>query len=272
VEHFAAFSFVDRITELTPGTSVRGVFAVPAALPHFCSGLVAEAVGQLAAWAAMAQAEFRKRPVAALAADIRIMGEAAPGCRLDLGAEIDGGDRDTVLYGGWAQVGDARVMEMRQCLGPMLPMDDFDDPAAVRRHFETLRAAGARPGRFGGVAEPEIDIFERSAGQRLRATLRVPESAPFFADHFPRRPVYPATLLLDAETRLAAVLAQQVLHGPAKVHRVSGVKLRSFVVPGQVLEIGADTLSHASGSVRLGVTATAEGKRVATARVEMVAS
>jgi hypothetical protein len=52
-DHFAAFSFVDRITEFVPARSARGVFHVPATIPAFPACLVAEAVGQLAAWVSM---------------------------------------------------------------------------------------------------------------------------------------------------------------------------------------------------------------------------
>ena len=34
-DHFAAFSFVDRITELEPGLRARGTFAVPETLARF---------------------------------------------------------------------------------------------------------------------------------------------------------------------------------------------------------------------------------------------
>ena len=88
-DRFSAFSFVDRITALESGRRARGRFAIPAALPAFSTGLVAEAVGQLAAWAAMAHAGFRRRPVAALAGEMRIVGEAAPGEIVDLGVEIE---------------------------------------------------------------------------------------------------------------------------------------------------------------------------------------
>jgi hypothetical protein len=77
-DRFSAFSFVDRITALEPGTRARGRFAVPAGLPEFSTCLVAEAVGQLAAWVAMAQAEFRRRPVAALSGEM-IVREARRG-------------------------------------------------------------------------------------------------------------------------------------------------------------------------------------------------
>ena len=68
-DHFAAFSFVDRITDYEPeGRARAAFFAVPdGRCAAFPSCLVAEAVGQLAAWVAMAHIDFRGRPVAALA-------------------------------------------------------------------------------------------------------------------------------------------------------------------------------------------------------------
>ena len=59
------------------------------------------------------------------------------------------------------------------------------------------------------------------AGKSLRANLNVPREATFFADHFPRNPVFPATLLLDAQIRVAAELVEKSC-GPnlqARLHR-----------------------------------------------------
>ena len=44
-DHFAAFSFVDRIRDFDPGVRGRGSFAIPAAVASFPACLVAEAVG-----------------------------------------------------------------------------------------------------------------------------------------------------------------------------------------------------------------------------------
>jgi 3-hydroxymyristoyl/3-hydroxydecanoyl-(acyl carrier protein) dehydratase len=206
-DRFSAFSFVDRITALESGRRARGRFAISAALPAFSTGLVAEAVGQLAAWAAMAHAGFRRRPVAALAGEMRIVGEAAPGEIVDLGVEIESCDRDAVAYGGWARVADTPVLELFRCVGPMLPLEEFDAPEAARGDFETLCGPGARPGRFPGITAPDLTLIDHIPGQRLSASMHVPVSAPFFGDHFPRRPVFPATLLLDALIRLAKDVA-----------------------------------------------------------------
>jgi 3-hydroxymyristoyl/3-hydroxydecanoyl-(acyl carrier protein) dehydratase len=271
-DRFSAFSFVDRITALEDGRRARGRFAIPAGLPVFSTGLLAEAVGQLAAWVAMAHAEFRRRPVAALAGETRIVGEAAPGEILDLGVEIESCDPDAVVYGGWARVADTPVLELCRCVGPMLPLEEFDAPEAVRGDFETLCGLGARPGRFPGITAPDLSLIDHIPGQRLRASMHVPVSAPFFGDHFPRRPVFPATLLLDALIRLAVQLAGEALPSGQGLRpaRLTDVKMRSFILPGHAVEIEAGIRSATDGAAELTLTAMVDEKRVATGRMEIV--
>jgi 3-hydroxymyristoyl/3-hydroxydecanoyl-(acyl carrier protein) dehydratase len=271
-DRFSAFSFVDRITALEAGRRARGRFAIPAGLPAFSTCLVAEAVGQLAAWVAMAQAEFRRRPVAALSGETRIVAEAVPGEILDLGVEIESCDPDAVAYGGWARVSDTPVLELCRCVGPMLPLEDFDAPEAVRGDFETLCGPGARPNRFPGITTPGLSLIDRVPGQRLRAAMHVPEAAPFFGDHFPRRPVFPATLLLDAQIRLAMQLAGETLPPGQRLRpaRVADVKMRSFILPGHAVEIEAGMGSARDGAAEMTFAAMVEGKRVATGRMEIV--
>ncbi len=272
-DRFGAFSFVDRITEFKPGLRARGCFAVPPALQDFPSSLVSEAVGQLASWVAMAHAEFRRRPVSGLIGEVRIVGKVAPGRILDLGVEIESCDDDAVAYAGWASVGGAPVIELSRCVGPMLPQEDFDAVEVVRGDFEKLCGPGAPAGRFRGVPSPNLVLIDRGPGKRLRGAMQVPESARFFADHFPRRAVFPATLLFDSQVRLALQLAEEVLHSnagaPLTLHRVLDVKMRSFILPGHVVEIETELLSQAAGTAALALAARVGGKQVSTARVEV---
>jgi 3-hydroxymyristoyl/3-hydroxydecanoyl-(acyl carrier protein) dehydratase len=273
-EHFAAFSFVDRITALDPGKSARAVFAIPGGLRDFPRALVAEAVGQLAAWVAMSHIEFRGRPVAALARETRFYDEPRPGETLELGVLLSDCDDEAVAYGGWARMQGKYVAELADCLGPMLPAADFDSPDALRKRFALLCAEGAPPHRFAGVELPRPDVTAHVAGQSIRATLHVPERAPFFADHFPRRPVFPATLMLDAQMQLAAQLAKEsplAAAAPQSLRRMSNVKVRSFTTPGQSVELGADATPHDDGTLRVALSATFDGKTVATSRVEFAA-
>ena len=271
-ERFAAFTFVDRITDLVAGRSARGHYDVPAGLDDFPGTLVAEAVGQLAAWVAMARVGFRVRPVAALARDCRYLGDVVPGQRIDLEVDIQHCDEESVVYQGWAEVAGKRVRELHDCLGPMLPLADFDDPQAVREHFELLCGPGAAPGRFGGVPEPVLEELESEPGRLLRASLAVPGDAAFFADHFPRRAVFPATLLLEAGALLAVRLASGLPRAAddprLALSRVTDVKVRSFTPPGQTVELSASVREADADAASLALLARVDGKRMASAGFE----
>jgi 3-hydroxymyristoyl/3-hydroxydecanoyl-(acyl carrier protein) dehydratase len=271
--HFAAFSFVDRITGWNPGKGAHGVFHVPAALRDFPACLVAEAVGQLAAWVSMEHIGYRGRPVAALAGETRFLGGVAPGDTLELTVEIDDVDDAAVSYRGWADVAGRRVIELNDCLGPMLPVAEFDAPEALRERFALLCGAGANPDRFHGVAAPDVETRTHVPGQSLQAVVRVPAAAPFFADHFPRRPVFPATLLLHAQILLAERLAREAAGGPAEAEqvpvRMTRVKMRSFIVPGQEVELRVELSERHDALTRIACVAHDGGaKPIATCRVE----
>jgi 3-hydroxymyristoyl/3-hydroxydecanoyl-(acyl carrier protein) dehydratase len=269
---FRAFSFVDRITRLEPGRRIEGQYTVPPSAARFPEALMAEAVGQLAAWAAMSEIGFTHRPVAGLAAETRYDGAAQPGQTLALAADIERCDAEAIAYSGSASVDGRRVLELSHCVGPMLPMEEFDAPASMRADFETLAGPGAPAGRFGGVETPALQTTAHDAGARLSATLQVPASAPYFDDHFPRRPVFPGTLLMDSLSSLALQLARDLpgwRESPLHVARVSDVKIRAFTPPGQALELGAEILSAADDVARMKLGARADGRTVATARIEV---
>jgi len=272
-DHFAAFSFVDRICDFVPGARARGTYAIPADVAAFPPCLMAEAVGQLAAWVAMAHIGYRGRPVAALAMETRFLRGARPGDELDLAVDIDSCDDEAVAYRGSAQIAGARVIELDDCLGPMLPVAEFDDPEALAARFAVLRDGGATPGRFRGVQLPAVVRTGGVPGESGTGTLAVPAAAPFFRDHFPRRPVFPATLLLDAQIGLAlAVAAESGRFTPAASVapvRMTNVKVRSFTPPGQTLALSAQLRPGGTDTATFQLTAEAEGRTVATARVEI---
>jgi 3-hydroxymyristoyl/3-hydroxydecanoyl-(acyl carrier protein) dehydratase len=267
--HFAAYSFVDRIVELVPGARARGAFAIPGGIAAFPPALVAEAVGQLAAWVAMDRIDFRGRPVAALANETLFHGDAQTGQTLDLAVDIHECDDETVAYNGRASIDGAAIIELVDCLGPILPVADFDSPDALRERLALLRDGGAAPGRFRGIAPLPVDVAHRVPGVALRAALDVPSTAPFFDDHFPRRPVFPATLLLDTQMRLALDLAREspALRGAnPRALCVTHVKMRSFIVPSQRLVIGVE-LAPAAEGVKAMLSAKTDERVVATARL-----
>ncbi len=258
--HFRAFSFVDRITAVEPGVRIRGTYQIPAGLAEFPSSLVAEAVGQLAAWSAMAKLDFKVRPVAGLAGKVEFLAPVRPSQTLELAAEIETAELDAVGYGGTASVDGKPVIILENCVGPMMPLEEFDDPQALRERFAVLRNPGATPSAFGGV--PAI-IFNRTDGETgtsARATLQVPADAPFFADHFPRRPVFPGTLLMNVNLQLAAALAAEI-PGRWQLRSVHDVKLRAFIPPGENLDLEAKLDERESDSLII-IVETRKGKKL----------
>jgi 3-hydroxymyristoyl/3-hydroxydecanoyl-(acyl carrier protein) dehydratase len=270
---FRSFSFVDRITR-REGSRVEGHYSVPLGV-HFPASLMAEAVGQLAAWAAMAQLGFAHRPVAGLANTVHYHQLPQPGSTLQLQADIERCDAEAVAYSGKVFIDGRLALELVDSVGPMLPMEEFDSPEAVRADFHTLLGAGAAPGRFGGVPLPELHDPQVTPGERLGATLQVPElaDAPYFTDHFPRRPVFPGTLLMDALASLSVQLAQQSgpLAGTSDLvtRKVTQVKIRSFTAPGARLQLEVVLQDADAQRARLKATARSEDKTIATARIEI---
>jgi 3-hydroxymyristoyl/3-hydroxydecanoyl-(acyl carrier protein) dehydratase len=272
-EHFSAFSFVDRITQVEPGKRARGHYLVPAGIRRFPVSFALEAAGQLAAWTAMAQFDFQVRPVAGLAGDLRFGRDVRPGQTLDLAVEIETCEDDAVSYCARAEVDGEFVVEIDHSVGPFLPMEEFDSADAVRERFELITGPGAPAERFEGVAEHDLEVVELARGERIVAAMRVPEAAPFFLDHFPRRPVLPATILLDAQIQLSLQLAtaSQTWPPDAKLFAtgVPEMKMRSFIPPGEVLELSVE-FTHpggANGRARTGVRMN--GKSIARGLIEI---
>jgi 3-hydroxymyristoyl/3-hydroxydecanoyl-(acyl carrier protein) dehydratase len=155
----------------------------------------------------------------------------------------------------------------------MLPVEEFDSPAELRERFELLCGTGAPPGRFRGVMAPRIVDSNSVPGKSSTAMLHVPQSAPFFADHFPRRPVFPATLLLDSQIRLALRLAADVKDLPPGTKlapvRMTHVKMRSFIAPGDVLELAAEWAPSTDGVKKILLSEQSNVRSIATARLEL---
>jgi 3-hydroxymyristoyl/3-hydroxydecanoyl-(acyl carrier protein) dehydratase len=264
------FLFVDRIEALDEH-GARGALEIApgeAALPPW---LVLEAVGQLAAWVAMARTDFLSRPVAALVGEALL--DRAAWCEhaegpLALAAQLERIDGRAILYTGTASCGERVIARLSRCVGPLLPVALFDDPDAVRERLTVLRRGGTAVPRQPAPPFPPPQDIRIEHGVR-RARLAVPPTAPYFPEHFPRRPVFPATLLAAALDSLAAPAAAAALGGAAaRVVAVHDYKVRAFSEPGSALDISAAVDAVADGVVSMRVDATTDGKRTASGRLD----
>src|SRR6266404_4320427 len=268
--HFRAFSFVDRIVSLQERSRISGIYTIPTTVETFSGSLVAEAVGQLAAWAAMAAVDFQRRPVAGLAGRIDLLGVVRPGQTLELEAQLESVDAEAVAYGGMASAGGVPVIRLEHCVGPMVPLEEFDDPQAVRERFGLLRNGSANHGGFDTLPSLGLERTGGETGKWARATLQVPSTAAFFADHFPRRAVFPGSLLMHTNLALAATLADQLAAPGKKAWRAQSVldlKLRTFISPGATLELEARVEECSETGAVLALESRAGKRVVGTARV-----
>jgi len=255
------------IDEIVAGERVRGRYAIPPSIGLFPQSLAAEAVGQLAAWAAMAELDFRLRPVAGLAQEIVFHRCCLPGESLELDVALESCTEEAISYSGTARSGGDTVLELKHSVGPMLPMADFDDAAAVAADFALLTGAGRPPGACAGVEAALGELLRCEPEHSLDARLVVPEGAAFFADHFPRRPVFPATLLMHALTHWAVEL-----DGGADVSRlaaVHNVKMRSWILPGQQVDLRIERVGGDEATTTLKLAARVGERSVAAARATL---
>ena len=49
-----------------------------------------------------------------------------------MAAELDTVDEEAVAYGGTAHAEGIEVLRLQHCVGPMVQLDEFDDPESVR--------------------------------------------------------------------------------------------------------------------------------------------
>jgi 3-hydroxymyristoyl/3-hydroxydecanoyl-(acyl carrier protein) dehydratase len=83
--------------------------------------------------------------------------------------------------------------------------------------------------------------------------------------------VFPATLLLDLMMRKALDVARapEALGENARATRVTHVKMRSFIVPSQRLDVGIVLDRVDDGLAKAMLSAKTDGKLVASARLEL---
>jgi 3-hydroxyacyl-[acyl-carrier-protein] dehydratase len=107
----------------------------------------------------------------------------------------------------------------------------------------------ALPHRFPMLLVDRVD--ELVPGERIVATKAVTINEPFFAGHFPGRPIMPGVLIVEALAQAAGVLAVESLglSGTGKLvyfMAIDGAKFRAPVEPGVLLRLEVEFLQKRS--------------------------
>ena len=111
----------------------------------------------------------------------------------------------------------------------------------------------------------ELDV----AGGRIAVACQVPEQSPVFEGHFPGYPILPGVLMIETMAQTGGWLVLATL-GCAKMPflmQVEKAKMRSFVAPGQALEVEAALLHEGSGYAVVKASIAAGGKKVTDAEI-----
>ena len=271
------FHFVDQILELDPGRHALGIkhvtprdtFVRPKidGAPALLSCIIGEALGQLGAWSVMAEKDFTVRPVAGVVGEVAITGEAAVGESIVLDTTIDSVTDDAVFYHAVASVDGTTVLRLENTLGPLLPMEQFNDAVEMRERFDRIQRAGVPDKGIRGGEEAAVPFdasfdellsFEASTGAAGVLTLSGEEG--FLADHFPNKPVLPLSLLLESLLQLG----QKVLEDGGAEYVPTGarkVKMSRFVEPGDSLVAKIRVADRGEGNALLKFRCEVDGDR-----------
>lgn len=105
----------------------------------------------------------------------------------------------------------------------------------------------------------------------LKTANSVPEQSPIFEGHFPGHPLLPGVLLFEIMAQTCGMLLLR-LHNYDRMAFLASVdkgKLRTFVTPGQTIEVEAEMVHDGSGFARLKAAGRVEGKLVCNAEVTL---
>ena len=115
-------------------------------------------------------------------------------------------------------------------------------------------------------------ILELEPGKRVKALKNVTINEPFFQGHFPRNPIMPGVLILEAMAQAGGVLVIESLPPEKRGSLVyfmgiDKARFRQPVVPGDQLIFDIEIIKSRGRAAKLAGVASVDGKRVAEAEV-----
>ncbi len=109
-------------------------------------------------------------------------------------------------------------------------------------------------------------VLELEDGKRITAIKNVTMNEPFFVGHFPKQPVMPGVLIVEAMAQAGAVILLSLEQFKGKIAyfgAINNAKFRGMVMPGDTLKIEVEiTKIRKSAGIGMGI-AYVDDKKVA---------
>jgi 3-hydroxyacyl-[acyl-carrier-protein] dehydratase len=113
-------------------------------------------------------------------------------------------------------------------------------------------------------------IVELEPGVKITAVKSLSLAEEYLADHFPRFPVMPGVLMLEAMTQAGAWLIRardDFAHSMVVLKQAANVKYGQFVQPGQTLTVTAEVVADSERETKFKATGHMNGELTVSARL-----
>lgn len=113
-------------------------------------------------------------------------------------------------------------------------------------------------------------VLELEPGVKITTVKALSMAEEYLADHFPRFPVMPGVLMLEAMTQAGAWLvrvSEDFAHSIVVLKEARNVKYADFVQPGQVLHVTAEITKQDERETQLKAQGTVDGKLAVIGRL-----
>jgi 3-hydroxyacyl-[acyl-carrier-protein] dehydratase len=115
-------------------------------------------------------------------------------------------------------------------------------------------------------------IIEIEPDVRITAIKTLTMAEEYLADHFPRFPVMPGVLMLEAMTQASAWLirySEDFSHSIVVLKEAINVKYAQFIEPGQTLLVTAEILKMGENETKLKTSGMMDGRVILSARITL---
>jgi 3-hydroxyacyl-[acyl-carrier-protein] dehydratase len=113
-------------------------------------------------------------------------------------------------------------------------------------------------------------ILELEPGKRIVAVKALSSAEEYLQDHFPKFPVMPGVMMLEALHQASAWLirkSEDFTHSVVLLKEAKNVKFSDFVEPGQVLTVTAEVMKDEGRLVTLKAQGEVDGRTAVTAKL-----